>query len=112
VAVASAGAEEGIFGGQRLGLDPVDGVCARVFGRDGTAALAVSNKRALQAIVSAAGRRGGGRATDRGLGLILVAELLELGKLLFRGQEGRVGHAGGLVVVEVARVWVLVAGGG
>lgn len=48
VAVAATGAEEGIFGGQRGRLDPVDGVRARVLARDGAAALALADKRALR----------------------------------------------------------------
>ena len=55
MAVAAAGAEEGILCGQGLGLDSEDRVCARVLGRDGSAALAVAHKRALQAFVSTAG---------------------------------------------------------
>lgn len=113
VAVASAGTEEGILVGQGGGLDPVDGVCICVFTRDGTAALAVADKRALQ--LSAHAPRGGQEqeATDRDFWLVLVAELLEVGILLVGGHEGLVGHGLGRGVVEVARVWVLlVAGGG
>lgn len=92
VPVASTGAKEGILGGQGSGLDPVDGVCIRVFSRDGTAGLALADERALQG--SSANSTGvclvGGPATHRDLGLVVVAELLELGKLLLWGQEGGV----------------------
>lgn len=46
--------------------------------------------------------------THRGLGLVFVAKLLELGILFLGGQEGGVGHPLGRGVGEGAVMWVWV----
>lgn len=87
VAVASTGAKGGILGRQRSSLDPEDGVCIRVLCRDGAAGLPLADERALQPLSARPTDGRVGSTTHRYLGLVLVAELLELGELLFWGQE-------------------------
>lgn len=86
VAIAATGAKVGVFCGQGGRLDSIDGIGVGVLGGDGSAALALADKRA------------------RGLGLIFAREFLQMGKLLVRGQVGGVGHG----EVRGAAVLVLV----
>jgi len=109
VAVAATGAEEGIFGGQGGRLDPEDGVGICILGRDGGAALALADQRALggRSVVLALGPVRAGSSTHRGLGLVLVAELLQLGQLVVRGKIGsgrHVDNGGAAAVLVVASV--------
>ena len=122
VAVAATGAEVGIFGGQRGRLDPVDRVCIRVLGRDGAAALALADQRALQKSAKVSPPRASVRwhallATHRDLGLKLAGELLQLGKFLvvihpYVGAAAVVASAvaGGLARLLLV-VLVMIAGG-
>lgn len=50
MAVAATGAEVGILGGQGGCLDPVDGIGVGILGGDGSAALALADKRTLAAV--------------------------------------------------------------
>jgi hypothetical protein len=52
VAVTATCAEVGVLGGQRSCLDPVDGIGVGILGSDGSAALALADKRTLAAAVS------------------------------------------------------------
>jgi hypothetical protein len=90
VAVAAAGAEKGVFGGQRGRLDLVDGVGRGILRRDGGAALALAHQWALRR--SATRRQQEGK-THRGLGLVLARQLLQVRKLVVGRHEAVVGHA-------------------
>lgn len=111
VAVAATGAKVGVLCGQRGRLDSEDGVGVGILGGDGSAALAVADKRPLGR--SAACTHHDGRATHGRLGLELARQLLQMGHFVVRGHVGGVGHGKGraAVLVVVASVLVVKAGG-
>lgn len=102
MAIATAGAKEGVFGRQRSRFDLEDGICGGILSRDGSAALAFSNEWALGRSARFGGY--GRKQTHSSLGLVLARQLLQMGVLV-------VGRIRGHVEVGVAMLlaWVVVA---
>lgn len=100
--IATAGAEVGVFGGQRSGLDLEDGICGGILRRDGRAALAFAHQWAL----GRSARLGEycRSSTHSGFGLVLARQLLQVGIVVVGGIRGHVE-----VGVAMLVAWVMVA---
>ena len=114
VAIAATGAEVGVLAGQGGRLDPVDGIGVGILGGDGSAALALADKRTLASGQFAVFSQQccWRRRTYSGLGFILARQLLHVGMLLFGRHERGVRHAerGGAAVLVLASVLVVKGG--
>lgn len=115
MAVTATCAEVGVLGGQRSCLDPVDGIGVGILGGDGSAALALADKRTLAAAVSMPYSASSNvlrlhrRRTYGGFGLILARQFLHIGVFLFGRHKGGVSHAerGGATVLVLVLVLLL-----
>jgi hypothetical protein len=116
VAITATCAEVGVLGGQRSCLDPVDGIGVGILGSDGSAALALADKRTLAAAVSMPYSASSSvlrlhrrrHRTYGGFGLVLARQFLHVG-FLFGRHKGGVSHAerGGATVLVLVLVLLL-----
>jgi hypothetical protein len=107
VAIATTGAKVGILGWQRSRLDLKDGICGGILSRDGSAALAFSNKWALGR--SARFCEHCRKQTHSSLRLVFARQLLQMGILVVGGIRSHVEVGVAMLVAWVMASVVIIA---